>query len=77
VIEGLLRGRGESRSPGSTLGWHLIEANDLTLVAQHVGEWADVLEFEVYPLIEDERREPPQRNYSEDSPGISPRKRIA
>ena len=44
---------GRRHTPGSTLGWHLIEANDLTLVAQHVGEWADVLAFEVYPVIED------------------------
>ena len=39
--------------PGSTLGWHLLEADDLTAVAQHVAEWADVLELEVYPVIED------------------------
>ena len=44
---------GRWHTPGSTLGWHLIEANDMTLVAQHVGEWADVLGFEVYPVIED------------------------
>ena len=39
--------------PGSILGWHLIEATDLTAVAQHVAEWADVLECELYPVIED------------------------
>jgi len=39
-------------TPGSTLGWHLVEG-DLTAVAQHVAEWADVLECEVYPVIED------------------------
>jgi len=33
--------------------WHLIEASDLALVAQHVAEWADVLEIDVYPVIED------------------------
>ncbi len=39
--------------PGSILGWHLIEAKDLTGVAQHAAEWADVLELEIYPVIED------------------------
>lgn len=38
---------------GSTLGWHLIEGDDLTAVAQHVAEWADLLELEVHPVIED------------------------
>lgn len=32
---------------------NLIEGNDLTAVAQHVAEWADLLECEVYPVIED------------------------
>ncbi len=40
-------------TPGSTLGWHLIEATDLALVAEHVADWADLLEIEVYPVIED------------------------
>ena len=39
--------------PGSILGWHLIEADDMTVVAQHAAEWADVLELEIYPVIED------------------------
>jgi hypothetical protein len=43
---------GRWHTPGSTLGWHLVEG-DLTVVAQHVAEWADVLECEVYPVIED------------------------
>jgi hypothetical protein len=38
--------------PGSVLGWHLIEG-DLNAVAQHVAEWADLLECEVYPVMED------------------------
>ena len=44
---------GRWHTPGSTLGWHLIEATDLTAVAQHVAEWGDLLELEVYPVIED------------------------
>jgi hypothetical protein len=39
--------------PGSILGWHLIEASDLTAVGQNVAEWADYLECEVHPVIED------------------------
>jgi hypothetical protein len=44
---------GRWHTPGSTLGWHLIETNDLALVAQHVTEWSDVLASEVYAVIED------------------------
>ena len=44
---------GRWHTPGSTLGWHLIETKSLEVVAQHVAEWADVLECEVYPVIED------------------------
>ena len=44
---------GRWHTPGSTLGWHLIEAGDLGLVAQHVADWADLLECEVYPVMED------------------------
>lgn len=44
---------GRWHMPGSSLGWHLIETNDLATVAQHAAEWADVLELEIYPVIED------------------------
>jgi hypothetical protein len=39
--------------PGSVLGWHLVESADLSAVAQHVAQWADLLRCEVYPVIED------------------------
>ena len=39
--------------PGSILGWHLLEGDDPTVVAQHVAEWADVIDLEVNPVIED------------------------
>jgi hypothetical protein len=39
--------------PGSILGWHLLEVDDMTALAQHSAEWADVLELEAYPVIED------------------------
>jgi hypothetical protein len=44
---------GRWHAPGSTLGWHLVEGNDLTALGQHVAEWADLLEIETYPVIED------------------------
>jgi hypothetical protein len=44
---------GRWHTPGSTLGWHLVDG-DMTAVAQHVAEWADLLEIEIYPVIEDE-----------------------
>jgi len=44
---------GRWHTPGSSLGWHLIDTSDLTLVAQHVAEWSDVLVCDVYPVIED------------------------
>lgn len=44
---------GRWHSPGSTLGWHLMEGDDLTAVAQHVAEWANLLEIKTYPVIED------------------------
>jgi len=39
--------------PGSIFGWHLIEGDDLKLLAQHVAEWADVIDLDVNPVIED------------------------
>lgn len=39
--------------PGSLLGWHLIEGDDLTALAEHVASWGDTLELEVHPVIED------------------------
>jgi hypothetical protein len=39
--------------PGSILGWHLLEGDDPTAVAEHVAEWAGMLELEVNPVIED------------------------
>jgi hypothetical protein len=39
--------------PGSILGGHLLEGDDPAVVAQHIAEWADVIELEVNPVIED------------------------
>ena len=38
--------------PGSTCGWHLVEG-EAGAVAEHVAEWASLLEIEVSAVIED------------------------
>jgi len=39
--------------PGSIPGWHLIEG-DAAVIAEHMADWADVLELEMHPVIEDD-----------------------
>jgi hypothetical protein len=39
-------------------GFTLVETNDLVLLYKHVGRWATVLEFEVFPVIEDQEAAP-------------------
>ena len=39
--------------PGSTQGWHVMETDDATALAEHVATWADLLEMEVNPVVED------------------------
>jgi hypothetical protein len=46
------------------MGWHLID-RDLAAVAEHVGEWADLLECEVYPVIEDDEAAAAAKKVSE------------
>ena len=43
---------GRWHAPGSVMGWHLIEG-DLAGVAAHLADWADYLEYEMYPVMED------------------------
>ena len=50
--EGLER-IGRWHAPGSTRGWLLVEG-DAAGVAEHVAQWADLLELQVSPVIEDE-----------------------
>ena len=52
VPEGVKR-IGRWHVPGSVLGWHLMEG-DPALIAEHVAEWAELLEFEIYPVIDDD-----------------------
>jgi hypothetical protein len=44
---------GRWHAPGSTKGFLLVEGNDPVLLAQHLSEWAGLLEFEITPVIED------------------------
>jgi hypothetical protein len=44
---------GRWHAPGSTLGWHLVQGNDATALAQHVAEWANLVDLEVTPVLED------------------------
>ena len=39
--------------PGSTLGWHLLETDDMTALAEHVNNWGELIEVELNPVVED------------------------
>ena len=39
--------------PGSILGWHLLETDDMTALAEHVNNWGDLIDIELNPVIED------------------------
>ena len=43
---------GRWHAPGSYVGWVLVEG-DATAVAEHVTDWANQLDLEVTPVIED------------------------
>jgi len=43
---------GRWHTPGSSCGWHLVEG-DAGALAQHVAEWANLVELQVSPVIED------------------------
>jgi len=45
---------GRWHAPGSRHGWLLAETDDLRTLAQHMAEWASMLEFTITPVIEDE-----------------------
>lgn len=45
---------GRWHSAGSTRGFALVEANTLGPVATHMAQWHHLLEFEIYPVVEDE-----------------------
>ena len=39
--------------PGSVLGWHVLETNDMAALAEHVNNWGDLIDIELNPIIED------------------------
>ena len=43
---------GRWHAPGTIYGWLLVEG-DATALAQHVAEWANLIEFQITPVIED------------------------
>ena len=45
---------GRWHAPGSSRGWLVVDADDIAPVAEHAAEWADYLEIEVTPVVEDE-----------------------
>ena len=45
---------GRWHAPGSVYGWLLVEGQDPTAVAEHVAEWANLIEFQITPVIDDE-----------------------
>ncbi len=44
---------GRWHAPGSGYGWLLVEGNDTTALAQHMAEWANYLELQITPVIDD------------------------
>ena len=44
---------GRWHAPGSVCGWLLVESDDLKGVYEHAAEWANYLDFQVTPVVED------------------------
>jgi len=44
---------GRWHGPGSICGWTLVEGEDAKALAEHVAEWAGLVEFQITPVIED------------------------
>jgi hypothetical protein len=39
--------------PGPVLGWHVLETDDMTALAEHMNNWGDLIEMELNPVVED------------------------
>ena len=39
--------------PAQLSGWHLVEGNDGVALSQHMDKWANLLELQISPVIED------------------------
>jgi hypothetical protein len=44
---------GRWHAPGSGYGWALVEGQDPTALAQHVAQWANLLESQITPVLKD------------------------
>lgn len=44
---------GRWHAPGSGYGWLLVEGDDLSALAEHAAEWANMLKLKITPVIED------------------------
>lgn len=44
---------GRWHAPGSACGWVLVEAKDPNPLYEHVAQWANLLELQVMPVVED------------------------
>ncbi len=45
---------GRWHAPGSGYGWLLVETENAVALAQHMAEWASMLDLQITPVIEDE-----------------------
>ena len=54
-------------------GWHLVEADSAAIVARHAAYWADLLDLEAMPVVEDAEAIPAYASVN----GIDPRARAA
>jgi hypothetical protein len=39
--------------PGSVLGWHVLETDDMTALCEHVNNWGDLIDIELHAVVED------------------------
>jgi len=39
--------------PGSVLGWHVLETDDMTALCEHVNNWGDLIDIELHLVVED------------------------
>jgi len=39
--------------PGSVLGWHVLETDDMTALCEHVNNWGDLIDIELHLVVDD------------------------
>jgi Domain of unknown function (DUF3303) len=52
-----LNSLGRLHAPGSGYGWLIVETEDAVALAQHMAEWASMLELKIIPVIGDDEAE--------------------